>query len=375
MAYAEKLRSGKVRGVYRDSSGRRRTAAFQNKTQALTWAREQERMVRLGGYRDPAVGRQPLGLFAADWWAARVAEPTTLATDRGRLDRHVLPEFGSWPLKSITTTAVQSWVKRLTRGGLAPATARSCFNLLAGILESARKDGLVRDNPCRGVDLPPVPAHGETYLTRGQVDAVASRMEPFDAAVVYTLAYTGLRWGELAGLHAGRLDLLGRRVTVAETMTEIAGDRRVKAYPKSRVRRTVPLPSMLVDVLAAHLGVAPARLTGSCGVDHLDGKPCRGGQLVFRPTSGALSRHSWGRGRFHPARVAAGVEHARVHDLRHTYASWLVQDGVNLYEVSRVLGHASIVTTQRYAHLVPDDFSTVLGSLNRGAPVGQSLRQ
>jgi hypothetical protein len=93
-------------------------------------------------------------------------EPSTLATDRGRIDRRILAEFWAWPLKSITTTAVQSWVKRLTKGGLAPATARSCFNLLAAMCEGARRDGLIRDNPCRGFDLPPVKAHGEVYLTR-----------------------------------------------------------------------------------------------------------------------------------------------------------------------------------------------------------------
>jgi integrase len=163
-------------------------------------------------------------------------------------------------------------------------------------------------------------------------------------------------------------------VVVAETLTEVDRSRRIKGYPKSRARRTVPLPQLLVDVLAAHLATSPAKLAGPCGLEHIDGKACRAGQLVFRP-AGSLSRHTWARSHFHSQVQAAGLEHVRVHDLRHTYTSWLVQNGVDLYEVSRVLGHASIVTTQRYAHLVPDDFSKVLGALDRGTSMGQTRRQ
>ncbi|MCD4853633.1 tyrosine-type recombinase/integrase [Arthrobacter sp. AK01] len=60
---------------------------------------------------------------------------------------------------------------------------------------------------------------------------------------------------------------------------------------------------------------------------------------------------NWRKRVWLPALEAAGIDHARPHDLRHTYASWLIQSGVSIKEVGRLLGHASPMTTERYAHL------------------------
>jgi site-specific recombinase XerD len=85
-------------------------------------------------------------------------------------------------------------------------------------------------------------------------------------------------------------------------------------------------------------------------------------------TNGAgkpLSRHRWPRTAFRPAVASAlGRTDVRVHDLRHSYASWLVQAGVGLYQVSALLGHADPATTARYAHLQPDAFGPTLSALN-----------
>ena len=363
----ERRPSGRWRAAYRDPAGRRHSRTFDTKAAARAWAADQEQLVRRGRHRDPRSARQPLRDYERLWWAARVAETSTLTSDRGRLDKHVLAEWGEWPLDAISTTAVQGWVRRLVRGGLAPATSRSCLQLLTSILESARLDGLLPDNPCRGVTTPP-PAQGrETFLTREQVAATCERVEPDDEAVIITLAYTGMRWGELAGLHAGRLDLIRRRIEVAETLVEVSGARTVKGYPKGKKRRSVPLAEIVVQQVAAYLARHPARLTGPCGFEHQDGRRCDAGQLVFRHTAvGALSRHTWGRDVFAPALAAAGVPRCRVHDLRHTCASWLVQDGVPLFEVGRLLGHASVTTTERYAHFAPDRYDRVLAALDRG---------
>lgn len=349
--YLRRLPSGRWYAQYRDAAGRRHGKSFPTKTEARLWGQDQEALVRAGRHRDPIAGRQPLREYEKVWWAARVAEASTLATDRGRLDKHVIPAFGDTPLAAITPTLVQAWVKRLVRDGLAPATARSCHQLLASILDAARRDGLIYDNPCRGITLPAVPPGHERFLTREEIAKVAQGMEEPHATVLWTLALTGLRWGELAGLPWSRVDLGARRLVVAQTLVE-AGGRVIKAYPKGGKQRTVPIPVELAGRLA--------ELPRSAGA----------GSLVFP----GLSRHTWARAHLHPAADAAGVPRFRVHDLRHTYASWLVQAGVPLYEVQRVLGHSSITTTQRYAHLAPDAYDRVEQALalqDRESPVSQ----
>jgi len=355
MPWVKELDSGNWRAQYRDARGKRHSKTFPGKKQARDWALEQERLVRLGRHRDPKAVGQTVADYFPTWWEARSVEVTTEATDRGRIDKHVLPKWGDWPLEAIVPTAVQGWVKRLVADGMAPATARSCHQLLSSLLGAAMVDGLIDSNPARGIRRPVSEPGQEHFLSRVEVDAIAAAMDSdFDRAVLYTLAYTGLRWGELAGLRIRRLDPLLRSLTVCETLIEVAGQRTFKPYPKSRHHRTVPIPALLRDVLAAYLAACPG------GRD----------EVLFRPEPiGLLSRFTWGRWRFKPAVEAAGLAAAgvRVHDLRHTYASWLVQAGVPLADIQLVLGHASVTTTERYAHLGPDRHGTVLGAFDPAA--------
>lgn len=355
MAYIKRLPSGSWRAQYRDRTGQRHGRAFPSKREAEAWAADQERDVRRGRHYAPRAGRLTVGEYEPAWWAARVTEATTRATDRGRLDRHVLPKWHDVAVEAITPTAVQGWVRQMQASGLAAATVRACHQLLATMLDAARRDGLLPDNPARGVTLPTVAPGSETYLSRDEADQVIAHMDDDEQAVTLTLLYTGLRWGEVAGLHVRRLDLLRRRIDVVETLVEVSGQRIVKPYPKGKRRRTVPVPMLLVDALAAYL------------VRHPRGRD----ELLFP----GLSRHTWARGHLAPALRKAGVPHVRVHDLRHTYASWLVQDGVPIAEVSRLLGHASITTTMRYAHFAPDQFDGVLSVLDRVSGVRQQVRQ
>lgn len=368
---------------YRDAAGDRHGKQFATRREADAWGADREAEVRQGRHVDPRSARQPFGPYASEWLARRVVEATTAATDRGRMAKHVMPEWQRWPLDGITYSAVQAWVRRLERQGLGAWTVRAAYNLLSGCLDSARRDRLIVDNPCRDVKLPPVPPHREVFLSEEEVDELAAAMHrrpaagDFDGLVVLVLANTGLRWGELAGLEVRQLDLLRRQMVVDSTLIEVDGQFARKPYPKHNQRRHVPLPRHLVELLARHLELHPPRR------DEL-------GHLVFRPESlgghvghgRALSRSSWPRTAFAPAVAAVfgcalyekgrsythescGCRGVRVHDLRHTYASWLVQQGISLEVVQKLLGHQSIATTQRYAHLRPDAGAAAVAVLER----------
>ncbi|SFE92493.1 site-specific integrase [Blastococcus tunisiensis] len=141
------------------------------------------------------------------------------------------------------------------------------------------------------------------------------------------LAYTGLRFGEMAALRIRRIDFLRRRLTIAEAVTEVGG-RLEFGTPKTHQQRTVPLPAALAELLAR-------RCEGKHGED-----------LLMTTASGTVLRlRNWRRAVFDPASRAAGLANVTPHDLRHTAASLAVASGATVKSVQRMLGHASAAMT------------------------------
>ena len=170
--------------------------------------------------------------------------------------------------------------------------------------------------------------------------------------------YTGMRPGEWAGLHWNRVDLERGIVRVVETFDETGG--KIKAYPKSKKVRDVPLTPELVADLRAERDRRD-NLTGGCGVEHAVGK-CRS-SLVLTTEGGSVVRNSNWSPSWRAAVAASGIGHARPYDLRHTYASWLLQQGIPLAEVGKLMGHVSTQTTAGYAHLSDSPTEAVLSAL------------
>ncbi len=164
------------------------------------------------------------------------------------------------------------------------------------------------------------------------------------------MAYTGLRYGELAALRVKRVDLMRRRLEVAESVTEVNGVA-VFGTPKSHQRRSVPLPRFLVDDMAAQLaGKGPE-------------------DLVFTSPDGAvMALMNWRRRAFDPAVKAAGLGKLTPHELRHTAASLAVASGASVKDVQRMLGHASAaMTLDVYAGLFEDGLDDVADRMDATA--------
>ncbi|MGD0373637.1 MAG: site-specific integrase [Streptosporangiaceae bacterium] len=155
----------------------------------------------------------------------------------------------------------------------------------------------------------------------------------------------GLRPGEMFGLHGHRVDWLRGRIEVVDVMTR-AG---LRQWPKSkRSHRVVPIPAAILEGMS---GLMAGRLLDS---------------LVFTaPGGGPVDDGNFRDRIWYPAVAAAGIRRFPPRIMRHTAASWLVQDGVPLYDVQALPGHESYGTTQRYAHLAPDAHGKVLESWAR----------
>lgn len=366
MGWPEKLPSGKWRAVYRDGNGARRTAPggpFSHKAAAVRAAAAAEADARDKIGADPRGAHRTWGEWVVEWWPSRTVEASTLQADEGRRRNHLEPRWGDVKLGAIRRQDVRAWAADLGRQGLAPGTVLQCVVLLSGSLSAAVDAEILTANVVAGLtkSLPQPPPGQERFLTREEYVAIRDQMPTRrDQLITDVLITTGLRWGEMAGLHRWRLDRHRGRMHVVEAWAETAG--LVKAYPKGRRTRDVPVPGWLLADLE-ELTSELARKT--CGLPHKDGR-CRSPLLLTTESGTVLRNSNWAGAVWGPSVKAAGVGQVRIHDLRHTYASWLLQDGVPLAEVGQLLGHESPVTTQRYAWLSREPSAAVLRALGTG---------
>jgi integrase len=258
------------------------------------------------------------------------------------------------PLSSVSHAAVTEWVTRLSASGLAGSTVRQCHRVLSLILALAVRDKRLSSNPAEGVKLPRAVKSDKQFLSADQVAQLADeagktlktgsdvKQAQQRRLIVLTLAYTGLRFGELAALRVRRVDLMRRRLEVAESVTEVNG-LAVFGTPKTHQRRSVPVPRFLVDDLATLLaGKGPE-------------------DLVFTaPHGGVLRLMGFRRRVFDRATKLAGLPGLTPHELRHTAASLAIRSGANVKDVQRMLGHASAaMTLDVYAGLFEDGLDDV----------------
>ena len=242
---------------------------------------------------------------------------------------------------TVATSArldMQGFVAHLEDKGLAPATTRQAYLQLSGLLTAAVDAGLIAASPSRNINLPTPRRSEMRFLSPEEVAELATVIDPRYRALVMTAAYTGCRFGELAGLHRRHVDTTGRRLTVARTLSDVNGTLTITAPKTAAARRRIALPQLISDELDVHMDTYPPATAG----------------LVFTSTEGdAIRRRNFRRRVWLPAVRGSVGEPMRFHDLRHTHAAILIAQGEHPKVIQTRLGHSSIqITLDTYGHLV-----------------------
>lgn len=355
MAWTEALPSGNHRGVYRDLDGKRRSAgSHPTKRAAQKAADAAEADAHRAHVRSPARALATVSEWHERWWRARSIEASTRRADEGRWRKHVEPRWGDIALSDITRFDVKEWAADLAAMGLRPATVERCVSLLSAALSGAVDAEILGANPAARLRLPTPDNQRERYLTRGEGAELMNVLDGQNAAMVAFGLGTGVRWGELAGAAVEHLDLAAGTYRVHQVYDQHAGD--LRDHPKGKKRRTVPVPDWVADEIRPLVGTR------------------RRGLLFRGPRSGGPVDYSNWRARvFAPAVRLLELDDVTPHTMRHTFASWLIQEGVPLAEVGRLLGHISWQTTERYAHLL-DEMSPAVHSALRD-PRARAVRR
>ena len=232
-----------------------------------------------------------------------------------------LPELA----KAITKRTVSEYIE--TRAlKVKPGTVVKEMSVLKHCLKLAVEWGELNQNPASGARLPQLPQGKTRYLTPGELKAALESAPDWLRAPMAFAACTGVRRGEMLALRWMDVDRANKRLYLRET--------------KNGALRILPIPESALTVLRSlsegkssdpvFAGVNPAFLSVYT-------------KRVFK---------------------RLGILDASFHTLRHTAASWMVQQGVDLYAVGQILGHKTPRMTQRYAHLSPDYMASAVGKLD-----------
>jgi integrase len=335
----------------RSVSGKTRADVSRKLTQAMA--------DRDGGLLHYA-GKLTVGEYLDRWLADSVkgtVKETTYANYAYVIHKHISPALGHVTLKTLTPAHVRAFYGEKARTNLSAATVRKMHVVLRKSLSQAVSDGLIPRNAAGFVKPPRVGAPGEEIKPLGSEECAAflkaSRGERLEA--LYLLAvHCGLREGELLALRWEDVDLEAVRpaMLVRRTLTRgengrgwVAGAS-TKSGKGRRVRLTRQAASTLKDHRKRQLEER-LRLAGLW----------QDRDLVFPNETGSLLNPSNLRNRsFKRIKARASVrKDLRFHDLRHTCATLLLSEGVNVKVVSEMLGHASItITLNIYSHVLPD---------------------
>lgn len=368
----------------RDAKGRHKEGSesgFRTKKGAEDYAEAQEAAIRAGTWIDPERGKIELDDYWKEWKATRRLSDSTLDRYTSYYNNHISPEWGGRAIASISVLEVDGLEKKLyEEKKLASGTVEPILELLGRILGTAafeRRIGYspVRPAKDRGGAKPDdeEPREG-IAITLEQLLAIMARIPGPEALLVLTTAFTGMRWGEAAGIRRSLLFL-----QPPEDGAPAAGwydiDKKIGALkergghlsfgpPKTREARVVQLPPFLVLLLLAHLETIPAGqdLLFPCG----SGEGYRRGNFgrqIWRPACDGWEARPKSKG--HAPREAAApiVPTLRFHDLRHTHETWLSEDHIEKIARDKRLGHETPGMEGVYNHVTDKMKSQILDVL------------
>jgi integrase len=338
-----KLPSGRYQASYWNRGSRHIASdTFPAKADALAYLSTVETDLRRGEWIDLRDVHMTVADLAHRWLLSNPAKrPDTYATDEYHLRSHILPSIGSFRIADVTPVELQAIVNGWA-GRLAPRTVRRAYGVVRAVFAYGVAADMIGRTPCRAVKLPRVESLARRTPTPEEVARLAAAMREEYRPMVYLGAILGLRFSEVAGLRVGRLDLLGKSLSVEETVTRDAQGRPVFGPPKSAAsRRTVALPTALAEMLAEQL-----RRRGITGAD--------ADELVFvSPDGGPLRYANWRTRVWVPACRQAGLDGLGFHDLRRASATALVLGRVDLKTAQTRLGHSDPrLTIGLYAQVV-----------------------
>ena len=349
-----------------DDNGYPKTKNVLAKTKKECVEKLQKLKEECGGLKPEKVRTEmPFGDWLAYWYenhSKPKIRPTTQETYESRIRLHIIPEIGGIPLNKLTQNDLQQFYGRLKKSGrkrftdkygegLSDRMVRMCHATCRSALEKAVQDGLIRVNPAIGCKLPPKKAREMQVLTREELQRflIQAKFEGYYEVFLLDLA-TGLRRGELMALQWDDLNFKTGVLNVNKQVYDVRGQLQISTPKTKNSVRKIVLPPAVVAVLREYKKTVDSRWMFPSPVK----EDCPITPGVVRRRLQLILEH-------------AGCKHVRFHDLRHTFATLALENGMDVKTLSAMLGHVSAATTlDIYTHITDDMRLAAAANIDRG---------
>jgi integrase len=326
-----------------DPKGRRRRTKIRGKT-------KKEVADKLDKMKQATYATAGSNLTAGQWLTRWLDNRTSIGvTTKERWETvirlHLEPHLSHVRLTRLEPLHIEQLYADLHNAAVSAYTIHQAGVLLSQALKSAVKLKMIPLNPALAVETPKKPERAKiTVLDAGQVKRMLQAAQGRRCYPLLALAIgTGMRQGEILGLHWPDIDFADSTLTVHQSMARAKGSFLLKAPKTKSSRRKIALPPFVVEALNEHRAKMLAKGFMDCP--------------VFCARSGKpLARHNVLSQYLRPVLADAGLPLIRFHDLRHTHASQLLSAGHSIRAVAARLGHSKTTTTaDLYGHVMPAD--------------------
>jgi integrase len=288
---------------------------------------------------------------------------STITRYRGLVERHALPELATLQLTDVNALHLDAVYRKMHTGGLSARSIRFLHTVLHRAFADAERKRLLARNPASGATPPSASAARapeQSVWTASELARFLASVEGHHHETLFRLtALTGLRRGEVLGLSWDCVDREHRRVTVRQTLIEIAGQLHTAEPKTARSRRIVD-----IDPATAHALEQHRKRQGE--IAQRVGEPWNERNLVFVSPEGDPYKPESISQAFERTVARVGLPRLRFHDLRHTHATLLLASGANAKVVSERLGHSSVAfTLDTYGHVLPGQQASAANAVAR----------
>ncbi len=333
------LKSGRWQARFPGPDGVLRPApeTFETRKEAAVWLAEKQTEIAKEDWVDPDAGKVPFLEYATKWVAERKLSETTRERYEGIVRKHFNPMFADKAVADIKEATVRRWRSNLANDGVGAPTVAKSYRLLRAIFNTAvDEDRMVKRNPCRIKGAGDDDSPERSVLSIRQVFAVSDAMEPRFRVLVLLATFTSLRFGELAALRRRDVDFAAGEVRVRRSQAELRGQTVVKGPKSAAGKRTVAIPSVIVDDLRQH-------------IEH-NAEPGSDGLVFIGPQGGVLRRRNFRRLWAKALKAAEIDEDVHFHDLRHTGNQLAAEGGATTKELMARMGHSTSRAALIYQH-------------------------